>query len=427
MVKLIPYDRSFASHEKTKYWSKNNIKLPSEVFKFCNKKYLFNCDICNHEFSIRLDHISRGVWCKFCTGMQLCNSYNCTVCFNKSFASHEKAQYWSELNTVKPIEIFKNTHQKFWFNCGECNHSFNITLSSIIFGSWCPYCSIPTKKICIDNDCNHCFNRSFASHEKAKYWSELNNISPREIFKSSNNKYWFNCDKCNHRFQAELSNVCYNKWCPYCSEYGRLLCEKEDCIFCFNKSFASHEKVKYFSNINNISPRNLLKCSSTKYIFNCNICSNEFNASLDCISRGTWCPLCKKKSEHKLFEWLKNKFNTVIHQPKYEWCRNVKTNAYLPFDFEINSNIIIELDGLQHFKQVSTWKSPEIQRERDIYKMKCANTNNKNIIRLLQEDVWLDKNDWENKLLNAIYNINNDTYTIQYINIDSKYYEDVSA
>ena len=59
--------------------------------------------------------------------------------------------------------------------------------------------------------------------------------------------------------------------------------------------------------------------------------------------------------------------------------------------------------------------------------MKCANTNNKNIIRLLQEDVWLDKNDWENKLLNAIYNINNDTYTIQYINIDSKYYEDVSA
>jgi hypothetical protein len=163
-------------------------------------------------------------------------------------------------------------------------------------------------------------------------------------------------------------------------------------------------------------------------MFNCNICSNEFNASLDCISRGSWCPLCKKKSEHKLFEWLKNKFN-VIHQPKYEWCRNTKTNAYLPFDFEINSNIIIELDGLQHFQQVSTWKSPEIQRERDIYKMKCAIQNNKHIIRLLQEDVWFNKNDWENKLINAISSINNNTtnYTIQYIGINYENYRYIFA
>ena len=45
------------------------------------------------------------------------------------------------------------------------------------------------------------------------------------------------------------------------------------------------------------------------------------------------------------------------------------------------------MDGQQHFEQISNWTSPEIQIEKDKYKMKCANDNAFSVIRLLQDDV----------------------------------------
>ena len=33
-----------------------------------------------------------------------------------------------------------------------------------------------------------CFYRSFASHEKAEFWSDENEVSPRMIFKSAGQK-----------------------------------------------------------------------------------------------------------------------------------------------------------------------------------------------------------------------------------------------
>ena len=54
--------------------------------------------------------------------------------------------------------------------------------------------------------------------------------------------------------------------------------------------------------------------------------------------------------------------------------------------------------GLQHFKQISNWQSPEETNKRDIYKIKCANQNKYSVIRVLQEDVYNDKYDWLTEL-----------------------------
>jgi len=47
------------------------------------------------------------------------------------------------------------------------------------------------KKLCDKEDCKKCFEKSFASHEKAKYWSNKNELKPRQVFKSSGKKYFF--------------------------------------------------------------------------------------------------------------------------------------------------------------------------------------------------------------------------------------------
>ena len=92
-------------------------------------------------------------------------------------------------------------------------------------------------------------------------------------------------------------------------------------------------------------------------------------------------------------------------QFKQEWCQKKRA---LPFDFYIPEyNIIIELDGPQHFIQISNWDSPEEQFKNDKYKEKCANDNGFSIIRLLQEDVCNDTYNWLQELSNTIEEIKN--------------------
>jgi very-short-patch-repair endonuclease len=142
------------------------------------------------------------------------------------------------------------------------------------------------------------------------------------------------------------------------------------------------------------------------------------------IIGGRWCPYCVNKTEGKLYEKLKILYPSIISQFKTEWCKNVNNNK-LPFDFCIPElNIIIELDGAQHFKQVSNWKSPEQQFENDKYKQECANANHYSMIRLLQEDAWFDKYDWIKELCDAIEHIRSsggETVTNKYLCKNGEY------
>lgn len=114
---------------------------------------------------------------------------------------------------------------------------------------------------------------------------------------------------------------------------------------------------------------------------------------------------CKNKTEALLYNIIKEKFPTIILQFKQDWCKKI---FYLPFDFCIPEyKIIIELDGPQHFRQISNWSSPEEQFDNDKYKEKCANDNGYLIIRILQEDVLNDIYNWEGELYDSIEKIKN--------------------
>ena len=180
MINSITFDKSFASHEKAKYWSIKNLFKPEEVSKCSNIKYWFNCDKCPHDFNSILSNINKGKWCPYCSNHKICNNNDCIMCYNKSFASHEKSIFWSSKNISIPREVFKSSSKIVFLNCNYCNHCYSSSLNNINKGQGCPYCS--NHKICDDNDCIMCYNNSFASHEKAIYWSNKNYLSPRNIF-----------------------------------------------------------------------------------------------------------------------------------------------------------------------------------------------------------------------------------------------------
>ena len=395
------FEKSFASSEKSIYFSKINEVNPRKIFKTSGKKYFFDCSECNHTFESQLDNIKKGIWCNFCSNKQLCKDFNCSICFAKSFASNEKSILWSSKNKVTPRDVFQKTHDKYFFDCSNCKHTFQIRLSDICRNKGCNFCS--NKQLCKDVDCTICFDKSFASHPKSKFWSKNNKVQPRDLLKYSNQKIEFNCEECLHSFKSVLSSISSGKWCAYCANLK--ICLNNDCQICFNKSFASNPKSIFWINEKNlIHPRQVNKNSEKKYWFHCDKCTQDFYNSPSIITYfKTWCPYCVNKTELKLFEQLKQYYPDIVHQFKVDWCKSKK---YLPFDFCIPSEkIIIELDGPQHFTQVSNWSPPEFNIMNDKYKMNLANQNGYNLIRILQEDVHKDNYDWMKELLNSIQKV----------------------
>jgi len=397
---LCCYKRSFMSHSKVECWSEKNDKKPRQVFKSSGKKYWFKCD-CGHEFDSILSNITKGQWCPYCCypSQKLCDKDECISCHSKSFASHSKAKYWSDKNEETPRQVFMSSGNKYWFDC-KCEHEFSILLNSINNECWCPYCA--NKKLCDKDDCEQCHSKSFASHPMSEFWSEENERTPRQVFKSSNNKYWFNCD-CGHGFTSALGSITNGQWCPYCA--NQKLCDEDDCEQCYSKSFASNPMSEFWSEENKgIIQRQVFMSSGNKYWFDCNECDNEFKSRLSAISRGNWCPICKNKTEKKLYKFLTDLSSKWEYQGIFDWCKSSK-NRHLPFDFYNDSiKVIIELDGRQHFEQVRNWNSPEVTQATDRDKLTKAKNNRYSMIRILQEDVWNDKNNWKEKLQEELNN-----------------------
>ena len=312
------------------------------------------------------------------------------------FSEHPKSKFWSDKNLIKPNDIALNSHKKFWFDC-ECGHTFDSSLLNINIGNnWCPYCY--NRKLC--RNCDVCNEKSFASHPKSIYWHSENNCKPDEVLKGSEKKYYFNCDKCPHKLLISLKKISsQDRWCSYCSH--QKLCENNECDMCYNNSFASINRYNLLAD-NTVNPRQLFKSSNKKYMFNCDNCNNSFESPLSAVTNGVWCPFCFNKTEQLLFNKL-TKYHYVKRQFKPKWCINPKTNKYLPYDFVLDElKIIIEQDGPQHFKQIGKWQSPEVTKINDIYKMTCANENGYSIIRILQKDIWHNKYNWLEELLNNI-------------------------
>lgn len=387
----ICFKKSFASHPKAKYWSNNNAISPREAFMFSGKKYIFDCKKCNHSFDMNLNEINRGRFCPFCATppKKLCTNINCEICKLKSFASHPLAICWSPENNINPREVFKSAAKKYKFICNVCNHSFDIAPCTVSRGSFCGFCS--KKRLCNNIDCDMCRNRSFASHPKAVCWSNKNSVSPRQVFKSSSDQYYFKCDKCHHTFLKMLHDFDETIFCRFCS--NSKLCDNENCNHCYTRSFASVSFSKYWSQSNDLKPRQVLKNSSRKYMFDCPHCNNNYESIPRHITRGHWCPCVKNKTEFLLLKHLQSNFSVKItHQKKFSWCR---CNRLLPFDFYIKDlNLIIEVDGAQHFKQVSNWIDPIVTQKRDLSKMRCANIRGISIIRIFQEHLYNNPTKW---------------------------------
>lgn len=395
----ICFKKSFASHEFAESWSEKNEIKPRSVFASSNKRFWFFCKACKHEFNSHLYSVVAGSRCGYCSNKLLCNDEDCQVCFKKSFASHEFSKFWSGENTKCAREVFLFSNKSFWFNCEECSHSFESALYSVSQGSFCPFCS--HRALCDNEDCIFCFNNSFSSNPKVEFWAKENQILPRSVFSNSGLSFWFNC-VCGHQFSTTLDHISRGRWCPYCSIPTKKLCENENCKTCNDKSLNTHLCSSFWSTKNTKTPRQVLRGSHIKILFTCEN-GHEFSCAPFNIVAGKWCPLCFRRGERKLYEFLISSGFEVIKEKRFKWCKNKQP---LPFDFLIKSlRVLIELDGHQHFRQVRNWIPHDEVQKRDLYKMRKANEYCYSVVRITWDMVYNDRGNWKEKLLKAIEDV----------------------
>ena len=114
-------------------------------------------------------------------------------------------------------------------------------------------------------------------------------------------------------------------------------------------------------------------------------------------------PLAHYKTEHKILEWLTKRYpGKITYHPTYEWCISPNSGRRLEYDFAIAPNIICELDGAAHFRQVSNWRPPESRQKTDVFKMVMALSNGFTVIRITQPEVYHDEIPWKEMLEKTI-------------------------
>ncbi len=243
------------------------------------------------------------------------------------------------------------------------------------------------------------------SHPKLlEYWHPTKNgdLKPENFSSgSSRNLPWWVCNKktncgCIHEYQSRISymvKALYNNrnGCPYCK---KIKCCIHDS---FVNTYPDVYKDWHPTKNTNIDPYVLRFASNKVAWWKCKD-GHEWEASI--ISRcrlKSGCPNCTYKTIKQLTLYLSKYFKNIIYEYKPEWIRNPETKMFLPFDIYIQDiNLIIELDGPQHFRYVARFKNNVINnKKRDVYKMLKAEENGiPNFIRILQEDVYNCTEEW---------------------------------
>jgi len=154
-----------------------------------------------------------------------------------------------------------------------------------------------------------------------------------------------------------------------------------------------------YSTKNTLPARNVFRSSANKVYWKCEEGCEDFLAiPANVIGVGSGCPACKFKTERKVGRWLLSHYPDTVQQFTFTGLMHNKRS--LPFDFVVPSlKTILEVDGDQHFKQVSNWKDHEETRERDILKMKYAESQGYKVIRIYQMDIYRNNEEWMDETL----------------------------
>ncbi len=198
-------------------YEKNGVLTPENVSYGSNKKVWWICPKCGQSYQKKIGNRTapskRGV-----------ESEKCPVCLGRIIipeVNSLKAKYPDVIekewdfgkNTIAPDTIPPTYRKKVWWICPN-GHSYNSLPGNKIqnTGGNCPYCS--SQKLCRET------SLGYVNPELAKEWHPTKNgeLTPFDIFASTNKYIWWLCPTCGHEWRAKGANRNVGKrGCPHCA------------------------------------------------------------------------------------------------------------------------------------------------------------------------------------------------------------------
>jgi len=255
----------------------------------------------------------------------------------------------------------------------------------------CPFCSPCPRRVCYHN------SLAYLRPDLMKEWDYEKNmdIDPYTLSVSSHIVVAWTCPNvcpiggCKHEWPSKIQDRTYEnpRGCPYCAPNSTVFCYHQTLEYLYPGLADEWNTDKN----GQLKPSEVTPGSDKRVWWTCNKNScHQWKAIIKTRTypdRQSGCPFCKNKTEGEVLEWLSKQFpgHTIKPHEPFDWCRGEKSNCCLPYDFYIvELNKIIELDGPQHFKDVSNWRPFKETRKIDIYKMKLALEQGIAVIRITQ-------------------------------------------
>ncbi|AYV77267.1 MAG: hypothetical protein Barrevirus25_10, partial [Barrevirus sp.] len=331
--------------------------------------------------------------CPFCSGRQVCY-HNSLACLKPDLI--EQWDY-DKNEGIDPRTLSVSSNKMVAWTCpntcsDDCKHEWSTRIKArtgLTTLTGCPYCAKSGLVCC------HRKSLKYLYPELMKQWHKKKNkgIDPSKLKQSSNISVHWLCTEavcgCPHEWECQISqrtSINDPTGCPGCCPTPKLLCIHT------SLQHTHPELAKEWNMEKNgeLTSSQVSHGSAIKVWWSCkDNCEHQWKAEINGRARTnlpSGCPFCKNKTEGELFIWLKEQFPnyTIVPQQKYSWCRGLKKRHY-PFDFYIvELNLLIELDGPQHFKNISNWAPFTETRQRDIYKMDLVLKHKIRIIRITQ-------------------------------------------
>lgn len=273
--------------------------------------------------------------------------------------------------------------------CG-CPHEYLATVGNRTRGSGCPFCS---RKKCL------CVHQSIVTTHPsiaAEFHPTKNGeLKASDIMYGSSTPVWWLCARtcpegCVHEYLASTYNRCgpQRQNCPFCC--NQQLCKHTSIAYTYPEISAEWHPTRNGDDL----PSQYSKGSNYKAWWQCRTDSSHVWQAVirNRCTNGSGCPDCKRKTQRIMGTYLRSLFESVVSEDK-----TIVPEKFM--DFVIHElQLIIELDGLQHFRDIPYWRSVcSVVQDNDVYKMKHAVSRGYRVIRISQQDVfdnptpeWLD-------------------------------------
>lgn len=393
--------------EVAKEWhpTKNGDLTPDKVSAGMTKRVWWLCpntcpEGCPHEWPAYLSNRCKGQY-----GCPFCSHLTKKVCIHTSIVgTHpEVAAQWhpTKNGDKKPEDFSFGSEKKVWWLCPKtcpegCLHEWEAELNKrIIRGAdaGCPFCATSHRRVCIHDSI------VTKAPDLAAQWHPTKNgdIKPESISINSSQNLWWLCPNscefgCLHEWQARPSDRTRKETgCPKCSTFRSKICPHQSIAFEFPEIACEWHPTKNGS----LLPTSFSKGSDKRIWWKCTKnSSHEWATAINnrCSNGMSECPYCKNKTEEQMYNVLCKIYSNIKRQFKIQSCKRIK---FLPFDICIPShNVIIEIDGAQHFRKITNWLDPEKTLLRDVFKMKKAEKEGFRVIRIDLDTIYKKDNEW---------------------------------